>query len=685
MQSATSPRWMLDTRHQRRSISAASNAPASSLLCSRAVTFSAAVGGALAACKRQLVGKHHRRVQVQRRIFQKAVQVRSKWRRLIEGGFKDTESAEWQRNVTALWDSLLPHIWYLEKQEQRIRCLQAFVVAYKAHEGQKRKSGEDYIVHPVEVAKILAKLNVSEAVLMAGLLHDTVEDNQDISLEDIEDMFGFDVRSMVEGETKASKLSKPGVRHFDELANFVQERLGLKQKGNFEDLSQKKLFTQAENLRDMFMAMADDHRVILIKLADRLHNMRTLEFMKPEKQQNIAMETMHIFVPLAHRFGVWDIKTELEDLCFSYLFPEEFSKLSTMLASKKWQYAHALDAAEEDFQSILAQRFQDMQDEVSWEITGRTKGIYSLWYKMQSRYDGNFDRVHDVVAIRVILDVKRLPGDTPADFDDRSKYCCYRALAAAFAMPRWCSLSSLEDIRYKDYIKIPKPNGYRSLHCFLQHRDMPVPLEVQIRTREMHVVAEYGMAAHYAYKSEQHGEEHQRDLRTHFLASIRRGADPHNPYDFVQDVMKEALGKRCFIMLDGGQVMDLTAGCTVLDAAWRIDVNIGKRMLYAEVNGMPVPLGHKLQNGDQVNIVRAMWDTPTEDWIDIAYLASTKSELRQYFRRKEGTLDLLALVATFFSVAAAVSFLEGLQGMIMRSESETLLSDVRYMLTYAEV
>lgn len=413
---------------------------------------------------------------------------------------------------------------------------------------------------------------------------------------------------------------------------------------------------QAENLRDMFLAMADDYRVILVKLADRLHNMRTLQYMPEKKRQSIAAETLAVFAPLAHRLGVWLFKTELEDLSFKYLYPEEFAKLDKLLSMRRAQYSSTLSAAARDLKEILSQD-QKMKDQnVKLCITGREKGMYSLWYKiaLKPKYKNNIDNVDDIIALRVVLHADQLPGETDEDYEARSNELCYHALSLAYSLPDWKGGESV-----KDYISYPKPNGYRSLHITCMHKDNPVPLEIQIRSRQMHDVAEYGMAAHLTYKGEQHGEADKprsASRRVAWLASLAEkdgelGADP---LQFVQEVLREELGERCFVFLRDHKVLNLSRGCTVLDAAFKIHTEVGIHMLYPEVNGKLVPPFYKLRNGDRVNIITSPTSKPKREWLEQCFLRSTRSKLSNYFRKREEVVDWAAAFATAATAAAAV-------------------------------
>lgn len=572
-------------------------------------------------------------------------------------------------------------------REDRLRVLQALCVAALAHKGQKRKSGEPYIVHPVAVAELLASLRLKADVVMAGLLHDAVEDNQEIQFEDLEELFGRDVRKIVEGETKASK--RTAVMRSDDAWSALYHpawrfvfgaRADGKERGvaSAEDASMAKAREQATNLRDMFLAMADDWRVIIVKLADRLHNMRTLDFMPAKKRARISSETLAVFVPLAHRLGVWEFKTELEDLCFRHLFPEEFDRIDKVLASRRPQHRLTLEMATRDLKDLLEQDSTMQEAGVKLCITAREKGMYSLWRKLQRnpKYRNNLDNVSDIIALRVVLDIDRQPGETNEDYDLRGKSLCYRAVALA---TRWDlgdeGLASRSRValasRIKDYIQLPKPNGYRSIHLILT--GAPVPLELQIRTRQMHNVAEYGMASHFAYKEggPWRDSSRVRGRGVAWLASLREkdrdtGADPTK---FVEEVLREELGNRCFVFLRNGRILNLSRGCTALDAAFRIGAEVGMTMDYPEVNGAKVEPSRMLQNGDCINIVTSPGSTPRWEWLRHAFLSSTRAELIAHFRslqkeesRRQTLIDVAAVLATVVSgMVGATSALRALR------------------------
>lgn len=501
--------------------------------------------------------------------------------------------------VDRYWEKLLPVVSYLGT-EKVVKVYDALRVAYRAHRGQARKSGEPFIIHPVEVSLLLAGLKMDEATVMAGLLHDTVEDT-DLTFELIEDMFGMTVRTIVEGETKVSKLPK--------LA--------------FSDYADE----QAENLRQMFVAMTDDYRIIIVKLADRLHNMRTLRHMKPEKQVKISRETLDIFAPLAHRMGIWQFKSELEDTAFMYLYPQEYNRLSQMLRQHQQRFQDTLDNSQELLRARLNSDPTLRDQAASVKVFGRMKEIYSLWHKMETKGERNLDHIVDVVALRVIITPKINDDDDEND-SDRGVWLCYHVLGLVQHLDGFQPVPT----RVKDYISFPKPNGYQSLHTALILNGQKI--EVQIRTSMMHQVAEYGMASHWAYTDVKRAGKD--DLyNTPWLSSIKEWQfEKLDARDFVDSVRNELLGKRVFVFLRNGKILNLARGATALDAAFQIHTEVGINMHGVEINGKPVPISYELQNGDVVSILTGE-GTPSTEWMRHAKSRSTRSKLRSYFRVKQ--------------------------------------------------
>ncbi len=507
-----------------------------------------------------------------------------------------------QEAVEALWRSLEPHLGYLPVQaKEQVRS--ALVFTYRAHEGQKRKSGEPYITHPVAVAQILAELGLDVETLMAGLLHDTIEDTE-VRPEEIEERFGPAVRKIVEGETKVSKLYK--------LAHAAAEDKPAEEK-------------HAEDLRQMFIAMAEDVRIIVVKLADRLHNLRTLEFMPPEKQRRIARETLEIYAPLAHRLGIGQVKLELEDLSFRYLEPEHYQDLEARLKSHRAEREAAVQAAREKLMQALQRDLILRQSIHAFEVTGRTKHLYSIWKKMQ-REGKALEQIYDLLALRVILEPRQGPDSEANTL--RGKQVCYHVLGLVHAI--WQPIPG----RVKDYIAVPKPNGYQSLHTTVISVN-GLPLEVQIRTKEMHQVAEFGIAAHWLYK-EGVTDPEELKRRVGWLKSIQEWQQEYSSSrDFVEAVTRELLGGRVFVFTPKGKIINLPKGASPVDFAYHIHTEVGHHMVGAKVNGRIVPLSYELQNGDIVEILTAKTAHPSKDWMEYAKTRSAKQKIRLFFRAFE--------------------------------------------------
>jgi RelA/SpoT family (p)ppGpp synthetase len=536
------------------------------------------------------------------------------WTEIMSRGFSeharanttawDTVLSDWDlEQIESYWDRIMPTVSYLGT-ERVAQVYQALCVAYRAHRGQFRKSGEPFIVHPVEVSLLLSGLKMDAETVMAGLLHDTVEDT-DMTFAQVQSLFGPTVRGIVEGETKVSKLPK--------LA--------------FTDYADE----QAENLRQMFVAMTDDYRIIIVKLADRLHNMRTLRHMKPEKQIKISRETLDIFAPLAHRMGIWQFKSELEDTAFMYLYPSEYKRLNRCLRQHQTKYRETLENAQAILQRQINMDQTLQQQAAKVEVFGRTKEIYSLWHKMETKQEHNLDHIVDVVALRVII----TPRESKRDIDDgsngadRGVWLCYHVLGLVQHLPGFVPMPT----RVKDYISFPKPNGYQSLHTAIILNGQTI--EVQIRTSMMHQVAEFGMASHWAYTDDKRRGSVEALYNTPWLSSIKEWQnDKISSRDFVDSVRRELLGKRVFVFLRNGKILNLARGATVIDAAFQIHTEVGLKMHGVEINGKPVPLSYELRNGDVVSILTGK-GKPATDWMRYAKSRSTRSKLRAYFRAKQ--------------------------------------------------
>ena len=453
----------------------------------------------------------------------------------------------------------------------------AYTYAAEAHEGQRRVSGEPYITHPAAVALLIAELGMDPATVAATLLHDVPEDTAR-TVEDIRREFGDEIGRLVEGVTKLSRLQ-----------------------GQSRDLH------QAENVRKMFLAMADDLRVVVIKLCDRLHNMRTLAPLPPEKQQRIAQQTMEIYAPLAHRLGIWQIKWELEDLAFKYLEPEHYKELAEQLAARRQVRERYIEQAMKTLASELE------KSSIRAELSGRAKHLWSIAQKMRRKSVG-FNEVYDLLAIRVIVD------DVPS---------CYAALGVVHTL--WPPIPG----QFDDYIAVPKANMYQSLHTAVMGPGGQ-PLEIQVRTREMHSLAEYGIAVHWRYKE---GGRSDRDYESK-LAWVRQllewQHDVTDAREFVESLKVDVFQDEVFVFTPKGEVKALPAGATPIDFAYRIHTDVGHRMIGAKVNGRIVPLDHRLHSGDIVEIVTSKAARgPSRDWLAMVQTPGAREKIRQWFKRAE--------------------------------------------------
>lgn len=459
---------------------------------------------------------------------------------------------------------------------ERIR--RAWERASEAHRGQSRLSGDPYIAHPVEVAKILADLHMDADTIVAALLHDVVEDTS-VSLEDIEQEFGPSVAALVDGVTKLSRL---------EVRSQEEE--------------------QVENLRKMFLAMARDIRVILIKLADRLHNMRTLKHLPPDRVRRIALETREIYAPLANRLGIFRIKWELEDLAFQFLEPEAFQEVREKVAKRRREREQAV----EDAIRVLETRLRELNIEA--EVSGRAKHLYSIYQKMVTQ-GKDFSQIYDLMAMRVL--VETVPQ-------------CYAVLGLVHEI--WKPVPG----RFKDYIAMPKSNLYQSLHTTVIGPGGE-PLEVQIRTFEMHHVAEYGIAAHWRYKEGRDGKEDREFAQK--LAWLRQlmewQRDMRDASEFLETLKVDLFSDEVFVFTPRGDVIELPAGATPVDFAYRIHTDVGHHCVGARVNGRMVPLDTALQNGDIVEVlVNRSSPGPSADWLGFVKTSQARARIRQWLRRE---------------------------------------------------
>lgn len=456
----------------------------------------------------------------------------------------------------------------------------AYVYSAKVHQGQIRKSGEPYLTHPLAVAGILAELKLDEASIVTGLLHDTIEDTL-ATLDELKELFGEEIAQLVDGVTKLSQFQ-------------ISKEASAEVK-------------QAENFRKMIVAMAKDIRVILVKLADRTHNMRTLEHMAPEKQARIAQETLDIYAPLANRLGISWIKTELEDLSFRYLRPQEFGDLDEKVSRRQRERERFI----EDVVDIIGRKMKENGLDV--QVAGRWKHLYSIWKKM--RASGiDFEGVHDVIAFRVLTHT--VPN-------------CYEALGLIHSM--WKPVPG----RFKDFIAIPKPNMYQSLHTTVIG-PFGERIEVQIRTHEMHKVAEEGIAAHWAYKEGRSGVGKGDDEKFAWLRQLMEWQqDLKDPKEFLETVKVDLFTDEVFVFTPKGDVKDLPRGATPVDFAFSIHSAVGERCVGAKVNGKIVPLRYKLKNGDTVEILTNTNAHPSKDWLTFVKTSRAQARIRAYIKQQQ--------------------------------------------------
>jgi GTP pyrophosphokinase len=448
----------------------------------------------------------------------------------------------------------------------------AYELADAAHDGQKRASGEHYIEHPIAVARILADMEMDRQTIAAALLHDVVEDTVVTSAE-VASRFGPEVAQLVDGVTKLTQIPY-----------------------------QSKEDAQVENLRKMFMAMAKDIRVIIVKLADRLHNMRTLGHVAPEKQQRIARETIEIYAPIAHRLGIWKIKWDLEDLCLRYLDPETYREISERVAKKRGERENAV----ENVVDLLRAQFEKLG--IPADVTGRPKHFYSIYSKLKKGRD--FSTIYDLTAVRVIVD---------------SVKDCYGTLGVVHSI--WKPIPG----RFKDYIAMPKPNMYQSLHTTVVGPGGD-PLEIQIRTLEMHRTSEYGIAAHWRYK--EGGKDDPFEHKLTWLRSLLEWQnDTADSRAFMENLKLDLFENQVFIFSPKGDVFSLPAAATPLDFAYQVHTDVGNHCVGAKVNGKIVPLDYQLKNGDICEVLLNKSSRPSLDWLAIVRTSGAKHKIKQWFRK----------------------------------------------------
>ena len=452
------------------------------------------------------------------------------------------------------------------------KITEAYTLAAESHVGQKRRSGEDYILHPVEVAEILVDMKMDTDTVVAGILHDVVEDTL-ITLPDIEYSFGKDVSKLVDGVTKLRNLPRT---------------------------DSKKI----ENIRKMVVAMSEDIRVVIIKLADRLHNMRTLKYMTPEKQQIKSKETLEIYAPIAHRIGMARIKWELEDISFRFLYPKDYKEISDLVNSKR-------EERERYTANIIKKIKEELKKHnVKSEVTGRPKHLYSIYRKMYEK-EKKFADLNDLIAMRIIVDKEEE---------------CYNVLGIIH------NLFEPVSGRFKDYIAVPKSNGYQSIHTTVKGpNDQNV--EIQIRTFEMHRIAEDGVAAHWKYK-----EKKSKVKNEQYYAAVKKiiETNSENPEKFAQTITGNVLNQTIFVFTPKGDVMELANGSTALDFAFQVHTQIGYRTIGVKVNDRIVQLDQVLENGDKVEVLTSKnTKGPGKDWINMVNNHGSKIKIRKWFKDKE--------------------------------------------------
>ena len=454
----------------------------------------------------------------------------------------------------------------------------AYELADAAHKGQKRVSGEDYIIHPLAVAKILTDLQIDDITISAAILHDVVEDTTH-TLDEMRELFGDEVAMLIDGVTKLGRIQY-----------------------------KSKEEQQLESYRKMFLAMAKDIRVIMIKLADRLHNMRTLKYMREDKQKRIARETIEIYAPLANRLGISNVKWELEDLCLRYLDPKAYYALVESVKQKRQERQAFIDEAHEQ----IVEKLEEAH--ITAEIQGRAKHFYSIYKKMK-RDQKDISEIYDLSALRVLVD---------------SVKDCYGVLGIIHAM--WKPLPG----RFKDYIAMPKSNGYQSLHTTVICRGYP--LEIQIRTFAMHKVSEYGVAAHWKYKEagKSVGATREYDQKMSWLrqmVSLQHELD--DPREYFEALKVDVFSDEVFVFTPKGDVVDLPKGSIPIDFAYRIHTEVGHHCVGAKVNSKIVPLEYKLKNGDIVSIITNKSNNgPSRDWLNIVASSETRTKIRSWFKKQ---------------------------------------------------
>jgi GTP diphosphokinase / guanosine-3',5'-bis(diphosphate) 3'-diphosphatase len=505
----------------------------------------------------------------------------------------------------------------------------AYDFSAEVHKGQRRASGEPYLTHPLQVASIIADLRLDVPSVATGLLHDTVEDTL-ATLPQIEDRFGSEIAALVDGVTKIGQI-------------------------NFTSREEK----QAENFRKMLLAMARDIRVILIKLADRTHNMRTLGHLPPERQVEIAQETLDIYAPLAHRLGIYWIKSDLEDNALRFLHPEVYYQLKRSVAKRKAER----EKYTKEVLSVLSKRLAEA--EIEAEVSGRPKHFFSIYQKMQAQ-NLLYDQIYDLVAFRIVVDSVRE---------------CYEALGVVHA--NWKPVPG----RFKDYIALPKANGYQSLHTTVIG-PYGERIEIQIRTQEMHRVAEYGVAAHWRYKKPGPGESDDGQRFAWLRQMLEWQQQLQDPQEFLRSVKEDLFTEEVFVFTPKGDLLNFPVGATVIDFAYRIHSEVGHHCAGARVNGKIVPLRYQLQSGDTVEIVTTTNQAPSKDWLKLVKTSRAKARIRAYIKAQQSSRSIavgreilerdLARHQLDYAKLRGDGTLRRVAGELDQKDEDTLLATVGY-------
>ena len=501
-----------------------------------------------------------------------------------------------------------------EAEEAEVELLErCYRFAQEAHEGQKRKSGEPYFTHCVKTAEILAELRLDAHTICAGLLHDVLEDTG-ITREELQVRFGANIANLVEGVTKIGQY-RPNVTSPAALSATI----------TVEDRVHRK--RQAETYRKLLLATAEDMRVILIKLADRLHNMETLKFLPSEKCQRIAKETLEIYAPIAHRLGIWRIMSRLEDLAFKHLHPGEYRKIAELLNQKLVEREAYCDKMVKQIRRVLEKRG------IYADVHGRTKHIYSIYQKMQQK-GTPFNEIQDLIGLRILV-------KTEAD--------CYIALGALHN--RW----NYHPDRLRDWIGQPKKNGYQSLHTTIL--DDGKPVEIQIRSYQMHKLAEDGIAAHWSYKEGVPTSKQGRSIFASYKQILEEIQDTQDsPHQFIESMKLELFEDEVYVFSPKGDLFTLPAGATVIDFAYKIHTDVGHTCVGAEVNGSIAPIRRVLQNGDQINIRTQSNGKPSRSWLPYVKTATARGKIKHWFREKDRA-DALELGKKFLEAELRTFYL----------------------------